>query len=209
MKKIILNFFLFLLVTASFAQKDTTEIINKKYIAWVSPSEATHVYGLMFNFWPRDGISKFSSYPKIYGAEINLNPLGLFFPFIMAIHSLDPQTHQPPYEEIDSVDFSVFKRIYGIQAGSINMEKSIINGLDINACGSFDTKTNGLTLSAIMNKHYFVNGLTFAVFGNHDSKCNGVQISLFNSCKDLKGVQLGLWNKNQKRSIPFINWCFE
>lgn len=209
MKKLFLSILLFLWAFASFAQSDSTKATNKKYVAWVSPSGATHVYGMMLNFYPRDGMKRFPEYPKIYGAEINLNPIGLFAPFVMAIHSFDPQTHKPPYEEVESVDFSVFKRIYGIQAGSINMEKSIINGLDLNVCGSFDSKTNGLTFSAIMNKHYFVNGLTFAVFGNHDSKCNGVQISLFNSCKDLKGVQLGLWNKNQKRSIPFINWCFE
>jgi hypothetical protein len=24
----------------------------------------------------------------------------------------------------------------------------------------------------------------------------------------LKGAQIGLWNKNQKRSLPFINWNF-
>ncbi len=209
MKKLFFSILLLIWAFTSFAQSDSAKTINKKYIAWVSPSEATHVYGMIFNFWPRNDFDRFKTYPKIYGAEINLNPLGLFFPFVMAIHSLDPQTHKPPYEEIDSVDFSILKKINGIQAGLINMEKSIINGLDINAGGSFDTKTNGLTLSAIMNKHYFVNGLTFAVFGNHDSKCNGLQIALINSCIDLKGVQIGLRNKNQKRNLPFINWCLK
>jgi hypothetical protein len=37
----------------------------------------------------------------------------------------------------------------------------------------------------------------------------GVQIALFNSSMNFKGIQIGLWNKNQKRSLPFINWNFK
>jgi hypothetical protein len=59
-----------------------------------------------------------------------------------------------------------------------------------------------------MNKHYVSNGLTFAFIGNHDTKCKGIQIGLINSAVDLKGLQIGLWNKNQKRSMPIINWNF-
>jgi len=209
MKKLFLSISLLIWIFASFAQIDSTEKVNRKYIAWISPSNATHVYGMMFNLYPRNGMEKFPDYPKIYGAEINMNPLGLFFPLIFAIHSLDPKTHSQPYEELKTVDFNSYKRIYGLQAGLVNMEKSIINGIDINAAGSFDTKTNGLTISAVMNKHYISNGLTVAAIGNHDSKCTGVQIALINTCKDLKGVQIGLWNKNQKRGLPILNWCFK
>jgi len=89
------------------------------------------------------------------------------------------------------------------------MEPTIVNGLDINITGSLESKTNGLTISLVMNKHYISNGLTFALIGNHDTKCNGVQIGLINSAVDLKGLQIGLWNKNQKRNMPIINWNFK
>ena len=165
----------------------------------------------MFNYWPRNQGSKFpDNYPQINGIELNINPLGAFMPFLLTINSLDPETHQPlSSENIEAINFKEYKHINGLQIGLINMEKSVINGLDINASGSFESKTNGITLSLVMNKHYVVNGVTFATIGNHDIKCNGVQIGLFNSCKDLKGIQIGLWNKNQKRSLPFINWNFK
>lgn len=197
-----------------FPQTDTKKVNgstdnHKKYIAWISPSRATHVYGFMFNFWPRNQGYKYDKYPQIYGAELNTNPLGMFVPFVLALHSLSPETHQPPAEKIDTINFKSFKKIYGIQIGLINMEPTIINGLDLNASGSFDSKTNGVTISAVMNKHYFVNGLTIGIIGNHDTKCHGIQVGLINSCKQLKGFQFGLWNKNQKRSFPIINWCFK
>ena len=86
---------------------------------------------------------------------------------------------------------------------------TVINGLDINASGSFESVTNGVTVSAATNNHYVINGLTIATIANSDFKCHGVQIAMFNSCKDLKGLQFGLWNKNQRRSLPFINWAFK
>jgi hypothetical protein len=188
----------------------TGQVDNKKYIAWISPSKATHVYGLMINFFPRfpdyDSIDK---YPIIYGSEINLNPLGIFFPFMLVVHSIDPETHCPVAESLDSIPFDKFKIVQGLQAGLINMEPTIVNGLDVNVTGSFESKTNGLTISLVMNKHYISNGLTFALIGNHDTKCNGVQIGLINSAVDLKGLQIGLWNKNQKRNMPIINWNFK
>ncbi len=124
---------------------------NKKYIAWFSPSKATHVYGLMFNFFPKftdyDSINK---YPSIYGAEINLNPLGIFAPFVLAIHSFDPATHSPVAQSLDSNSFDRFKKANGIQLGLINLEPTIVNGLDMNLTGSFDSQTNGLTISLVM-----------------------------------------------------------
>jgi hypothetical protein len=34
----------------------------------------------------------------------------------------------------------------------------------------------------------------------------GLQIGIFNASKHTKGVQLGIWNKNEKRKLPIINW---
>jgi hypothetical protein len=191
-------------------EKPSEQVKNKKYIAWFSPSKTTELYGLMFNFSPRfPDYNSTDKYPVIYGSEINLNPIGLFTPFVLAIYSIDPATHCPVAKSLDSIKFDRFKIIQGIQVGLINMEPTIINGLDINISGSFESKTNGLTISLVMNKHYISNGLTIALIGNQDTKCNGVQIGLINSAVNLKGVQIGLWNKNQKRNFPIINWNFK
>ena len=180
-----------------------------QYILFFSPSNATQVDGIMINLFPKDEFSKnFTGYPKINGIELNVNPLGLFTPFVYLMHTLDPEIRKPFSDTLENIDFTRFKIINGLQIGSINMEPSIINGLDINFTGSFMSKSNGITMSLIMNRHYIINGLTFAFIGNHDIKCNGLQIGLTNSCNELKGFQLGLWNRNQKREMPFINWYF-
>ena len=214
MTKLLLTIHILLIGLNSFSQEDSISLIEtnsskRKYIAWISPSNATHVYGLMFNFWPQIDSDRYSSYPIIYGAEINLNPIGLLVPFPLAVMSLDPNAHKAPIEDVDSIDFNTFKKVHGFQIGLINMEPTIISGLDINASGSFESKINGVTISAVMNKQYIVNGLTFGIIGNHNTVCNGVQIGIINSCRQLKGLQFGLWNKNQNRSLPIINWNFK
>lgn len=202
---------IFLVIGLNLFGQDTLseQVDNKKYFAWFSPSKATHVYGFMFNFFPKfPDCDSIDIYPIIYGTEINLNPLGIFVPFVLVLHSTSPVIHSPVTQKLDSIPFYRFKTVNGLQVGLINMEPTIVNGLDINVTGSFESKTNGLTFSLLMNKHHISNGLTFALIGNHDTKCNGVQIGLINSAVDLKGVQFGIWNKNQKRSMPIINWNF-
>lgn len=203
--------FLFVLLCSLklFSQEDSLKQASptdKRYIIWASPSKATHVYGLMFNIWPKDSMP----YPKINGVEFNICPATVFSPFILAVFSLD--VGRILNMNSDSLPLNAlknFKKINGLQLGFMNQEPTVINGLDINASGSFESVTNGLTLSAIRNEHYVINGITVAAMENLDHTCNGVQIALLNSCKQLKGFQFGLWNKNQKRSLPLMNWCFK
>jgi hypothetical protein len=42
---------------------------------------------------------------------------------------------------------------------------------------------------------------------NSCKKMRGVQIGLGNKSKNLKGLQIGLWNVNQKRRLPLLNWA--
>lgn len=200
---------LFVIVSLDLAaQKNEFETlkIDRKYVAWVSPSKATHIYGLMFNVWPKDSLP----FPKIYGGEFNISPIGFFAPFLVGLYSLDiPKTFHMADSMSCPINYDNFKKVYGFQLGFINFEQTIINGLDINASGSFESVTNGVTISAIRNNHFIMNGLTVAVVANNDCKCRGTQIALLNTCNDLMGFQFGLWNKNQNRSLPFINWAFK
>lgn len=182
----------------------------RRYVAWYSPAKATHVYGVMLNVFPKNGLSPAGEvqYPRIYGTELNLNPLGFFAAPIFAIHCLDPRSWEHAEKSVDSINFDAFKKIHGLQIGVINMEPSIINGIDININGSMDSKTNGLIISAIVNKQYVSNGLTIGTLGNHNIECRGVQIGLFNTARKMRGFQFGLWNRNEKRSLPLINWNF-
>ena len=162
----------------------------------------------MLNFWPSEDLFNVSAY-KIYGLELNLNLLSLLASCTMLpVHAIvDINWHGAhDLSQCNSINFSQLNRINGVQIGSINAE-NIVNGLNLNAA-CFNSNNNGVCISAVMNRHYVMNGVTIAVIANHDTKCNGLQISLINTSKKLKGIQIGLWNINQKRSLPFVNWCF-
>ena len=209
MKNFVLLFLIqFVILCNAFGQpRDTTEI--KKNILWYSPSNVTHVNGIMFNVFPVLMNEDTKNWPKINGIEIEISPLSIFFPFLTALYSLDPSTHQTNYDSIPPLIKSDFKEINGLHIGLGDMELKWINGIELSATGSFDSYVNGATFSLVLNRHLKINGLSFAVMGNHDVETNGIQIGLINSTKKLFGFQFGLWNKNQKRSLPFINWVLK
>jgi hypothetical protein len=187
--------------------RDTTEI--KKNVAWYSPSNATIVNGVMFNVFPVMINEDTKNWPKINGLEIEISPVSIFSPFLAVINSLAARTHQPVDDSIQPLIKSDFKEINGLHIGLGDMESKWVNGIDISATGSFFSFVNGASISLFMNKHYKINGVSLAAFGNHDIETNGIQIGLFNSSLKLYGVQFGLWNKNQKRSLPIINWVLK
>ena len=207
MKKTILStlfLFVFLSIQEANAQTDTVRPDNKKYVAWFAPSGVTHMYGFMFDFLPNGNCTT-------YGVEFNISPLFLFFSPMLFAHAIFPSDFHKAEELsiVDSIDFTKFRKINGLQIGLFDMGETVINGLDINVGGGrLSSKINGVCISAIINKNYVVNGFTIAAIANHDTKCNGLQIGIINSSKQLRGVQIGLWNINQKRSLPFVNWCF-
>lgn len=91
--------------------------------------------------------------------------------------------------------------------GNIN-KYGKINGVSLNGAITASNEVNGLVASFGANIVYEFNGLTVCGLRNHSVIGNGVQIGLVNKCTKLRGFQFGLINKNQKRTLPFINWCF-
>jgi len=211
MKKTALIVFALLLSLNAISQtyyknSDTTEVRKNRFGLWTTPFKVTHVYGILFNIWPSNSNTP---PPIIYGAELNLHPAGVIVPPARTfVYFFFPHLHYPT-DNIDANEFKYFKKIYGLQLGIFTSEPRDIYGLDINACGTLESNTHGITISPIVNMHYIMNGLTFGLIGNHDVKCNGVQIGISNSCADLKGFQFGLWNRNQHRVLPLINWAFK
>ena len=213
----IVNKLTFLLLLLTFiskgqANQDTVQNItkNSKYVVWYSPSKATNVYGIMLNFLPELSSKDSTTNPlTISGIELNINPIGAAIAFPYLLYTIDPNIHKPIGQSINEFNFKTFKKINGIEIATLNMDPSIINGLDLSLGGSHKSVTNGLTISGIINKHCIINGMTIGLIANHDINCNGVQIGLINSAKRLRGFQFGLWNKNQHRSLPVINWAFK
>lgn len=102
--------------------------------------------------------------------------------------------------------------------------KQKVNGITLSVFGHFNTGvTNGFMGGLFLNRTNTVNGICFAggvnrtfffygieasTFSNKSTYGRGLQIALFNTCYNFRGIQIGLWNKNGKRSLPFINWQF-
>ncbi|WP_264536048.1 LA_2272 family surface repeat-containing protein [Flavobacterium sp. N1736] len=91
------------------------------------------------------------------------------------------------------------------------------NGLSITVLGTIADHQNGLSLGiynanndltgstiGIYNLSYQLSGLHLGVF-NQTRINRGLQIGILNKSNS-KGFQLGLWNINNKRSMPFLNW---
>lgn len=206
-----------LLITSGmnvFAQDKSEEENVRKCIVGVWPTGVDQVNGLMFNFWPKDVSQKklkegTADLPTTNGLEINLNPLGPFAAgAIFFYHFIEPKTWEPVKDTMDMQVVKNFKKINGVQIAFLNIEPTVMNGIEIHMAGSYGTLVNGVSVGLIVNKRYRLNGLGVAVVGNHDAIVNGVQVGLFNTASKLKGFQFGLWNKNEKRSLPFINWNF-
>ena len=67
----------------------------------------------------------------------------------------------------------------------------------------------GVQVAGIQNHLYIGNGLQLAFINNAVIEFKGIQIGVFNRSSNLRGIQIGLWNVNQKRKMPIINWNFE
>jgi hypothetical protein len=181
------------------ASKYTKEVQN---FIEISPSKAKKINGLNFKLWYDEENNQ-----QINGLELGLNPLMLFGPFMTAIYS--PVILDKDVEVHNSYRPDIFKKINGLQISLGSIEDLKTNGIAINISGNLHAITNGIAISPVINQHYEVSGLSISFLGNADYKMRGIQIGLFNRSKDLRGIQLGLWNKNDKRSLPFINWQFK
>jgi len=185
---------------------------DRKCFVGVWPSEVDHVNGVMFNFWdktntkPEDGEFEL---PTTNGLELILNPLGIMtVPISLFVGLGYPNAKKPFTEEEYNLEIEKeFKKVNGLLLALLNLESTSIKGVEINLSGSLGTIIKGVSIGATVNKRYELNGLGVGI-GNFDTKVNGVQIGVLNTSLKLKGIQIGLWNKNEKRSLPFINWNF-
>ena len=119
--------------------------------------------------------------------------------------------------------YSGSENINGINLSSTGTIGEVaINGLNISPMGTYLLRLNGVSLNVGIslietmngtclggfNTVYEVNGIQIGVF-NDVEEAKGIQIGvLTNRCSNLKGMQFGLWNINQKRKLPLINWAW-
>ena len=112
--------------------------------------------------------------------------------------------------------FFVNTNMNGLNISAGNKFKNF-NGLSIAPLGTLADKQTGVSIGLInaandlngfviggYNQSVKLDGLQFGLV-NQVITNHGVQIGLFNRSYS-KGFQIGVWNKNAKRSMPIINW---
>jgi hypothetical protein len=91
------------------------------------------------------------------------------------------------------------------------------NGISLAPLGTLAGKQNGLSIG-IINGNNQLSGATFGIYNqsqdlkglhfgiiNRAKRNGGLQVGVYNKSFS-KGFQLGIWNVNNKRSFPLLNW---
>lgn len=117
---------------------------------------------------------------------------------------------------ISSGCFFTNTNMNGLNISFANKFKNF-NGISIAALGTMSDKQIGFSLGLInanndlngfvvglYNQSYKLDGLQVGLV-NKAGTNHGLQVGLINSSRS-KGFQIGVWNKNAKRSLPILNW---
>lgn len=174
-------------------------------VIWFTPSGAQNINGVNIGLLSMGLGNK----PlKISGMNVNVDLLSvlatMYLPFLPWDSSFKVANHP------DTIAYSKAKdKIAGlsISAGGV-ISEGRIHGIAVNGSVCFTTVVKGICITGLVSKIEEFQGLTIGGISNTSFKGRGLQIGLVNRCKNLRGVQVGLWNVNSKRKLPLINWNF-
>lgn len=233
MKKYILSFCILFISISSFGQLQKTENRKLRFPAWVFHSKNTDVIGLSLGVLPKD-VFKDTTLTRTFGLRIEAPGFGVIAPLMPTSpvsnskKNYDLKMSESLTEKVYGFNLSsgtfgameingfsgalMIQYIYKMNGLSIAcisnlMEKQ--NGISISVLGNEIYKSNGLMIGGIGNDTHYLNGIQIGINNGVSAKGYGIQIGLFNTAKNFKGLQLGLWNKNDKRSLPILNWNFK
>lgn len=196
---------------------------------WTFQQKNVNIYGISAGLITlEDGVR------NVRSNGIRIEPLGLGIgfgfmgndPIAKTDDEYQKKMSEPLSEKINGFNLSPAGTICnctinGISAGLIGQLGRQVNGVSISMINVFQLH-NGLQMGAT-NDAYAMHGVQMAMFfnsaikakglqisllNNHAEKATGLQIALLNRTQQLKGLQIGLWNINQKRKLPLVNWNF-
>ena len=202
-------------------------------LIWTTHSKNTDIVGLAIGILPKE-IFRDTTLTRTFGVRLEAPGLGLFFPLMpksplsQSIKNFELKMSSKPHEIVYGVNISSGSNyqteVHGISLALVGQYLYKINGITIAGLGNLTERYNGITISGIGNESFKTNGIAISLIGNSSQYFNGIQISaqnyiktkgiglqigLYNKVKKFKGIQLGIWNKNEERSLPFINWNFK
>jgi hypothetical protein len=186
-------------IATVFAKQDT--ILYKRNFIWFLPFNANEVNGIALGVHTGNINGKKI---RVNGININADVGSMFITMFSAVHFFDAANVKVLSDTL-STDGKILINGLGISAGGIMYGKKL-NGLFVNGGICESNIANGIFITGGLNYFQSVKGISIGGIRNTAVKCTGLQIGFINSCKYLKGLQIGLWNVNSKRKMPLINW---
>lgn len=181
------------------AKQDT--ILYKRNFIWFLPFNANEVNGISLGVHTGNINGKKI---KVNGLNINADMGSMFITMFSTLHFFDAANVKVLSDTL-AADGKISINGFGISAGGIMYGKRL-NGLFVNGGICESNIAKGIFITGGLNYFQSMKGISIGGIRNTAVKCTGLQIGLINSCKYLKGLQLGLWNVNNKRKMPLINW---
>lgn len=179
-----------------------------------------------------NGVNVEANPAPIAGAFLAFMSLVYLPEIIKSNRKLDSIKNTEDYYRIKNMNYAPYLKLNGLNISSgcfftatsmngLNISAgnkfNNFNGLSVTVLGTIADHQNGLSVGiynanndltgstiGIYNQSYQLSGLHLGIF-NQTRINRGLQIGVLNKSNS-KGFQLGLWNINNKRSMPFLNW---
>ncbi|WP_299889166.1 hypothetical protein [uncultured Lacinutrix sp.] len=234
MKNYILIVFVFLFSCHLIAQEEIKEKRKFRFPIWSYHDTSSDILGVSVGLIP-ETISNSKKTSRTFGLRVEADPTSALFFLFGGGDNLANNIEQ--YGKVMNTEIN--QKVYGLNISSGNINGVDLYGVSINTLMQFSRKSNGISIAGFLNQTERANGILVAGGGNQSFISNGlivsffnnetqvlkgiqmaaqnhvlaggygIQIGLWNQAKNFRGVQLGLWNKNDKRSLPLINWQFK
>lgn len=204
----------FLLIFECLGQEEVkNQVMNRdlnKYIIGFIPSKANNIFGIAIGPIGSEAICNKPYTKYSHGLNVQIPGQGILQVFYI-LNSPFKQSYKTDIieNEILVADTS-YKRVIhnGLLLSLLGTFSDQVNGVSISGWMSLGKNINGVSANLLWNLYYEINGLSIGVF-NSSLVMQGVQIGFINKTIKLKGVQIGFWNRNEKRSLPLVNWNFK
>lgn len=194
---------------------------KNRYLLWTFHTQNTTIHGISLGAIPQ--FNDKQRFVKTNGIRLEVPGIG-FLAFI-ANASLIPK--QDADEKVNGINLSsgtIGNIAYnGVSLGLVVQTATKLNGIAVAGMWNAIRKSNGIQATILLNESEVSNGIQIALsnytevmrglqIGGYNyagDKMRGLQIGLVNSSADTRGIQIGLWNINEKRKFPIINWNFK
>lgn len=193
---------LFLLASIPFTGFSQQKPFKTKNVIWFLPNEANRINGLAAGFQAMN-VNDDSLTINGMSADLGLATV-MALPYIVDWELKSRTKKQAGFMEMDTA----FVIVNGLSASMFGELGITVNGVNLTFGITGAAQLNGLSVSGFFTKSSSFKGVCISGLHNVSKKGRGIQIAIFNTCKDLKGIQIGLWNKSGKRGLPFFNWGF-